>query len=414
MKKQLFFLSYYYIISFMKVLLISEEYPFGLCPTFGGGGSHVFYLAFSLVEIGVEVFILAYKGASKRGSLLENFPNVHVFPCDFGKKETTPEGAIGEANRICKTWKPDVVHGHHLKGGFVGLAVASSFNLPIVLTMHKPPKLSRQDYSASIPLYQRSPFYTLWHSLAIDERIRAHIAYSRIYEQENLDIGVPKEKIKLIYHGVPVNFLERKAKPLSKRQCFGLESDCTVVVCPLRPEKPGVDVFIHAAKLVQERIGDKLKLRFIVTGNTKSLHYKKRIGAQINFDLAKSLSLEGSVIFRSFKLRQMWQLFHRAQVCVIPSWREGLSIALLEAMALGAPVVASDVHGINEVISHEESGLLVQPGHADDLAEEIVRILSDRRLSNFLLNNAKELCKQKFSAERMAKEHLTLYNTLIQ
>src|SRR3990172_1272412 len=396
----------------MRVLLISEEYPFGLRPTFGGGGSHVFYLAFSLAQIGVDIAILAYKDASKEDSPLKNFHNVKVYPCDFGKKEDIfPKEPVAVANQICARWKPDVIHGHHFKGGFVGLGVATSHNLPMILTMHKPPKLSVARYSASSPIYQRSASYSLWHTLATDKRIGAHIAYSKIYAQENYDIGAPKDKVQLIYHGVPVEFLIRKARQLPKSHRLGYDRGDTVVLCPLRPEKHGVDTFIHAACTVKERIGDKFKLLFIVTGDTKSPHYEHRIAAERLLGLARSLKV--NIIFRSFSLHQTWKLFHRAQVCVIPSIREGLSISLLESMALGAPVVASDVHGINEVIEDERSGLLAQPSDSNEFAKKIIQILLDKDLSNSLRNNAKKKIAENFSSERMAKEHLNLYKTLV-
>lgn len=390
----------------MKVLLVTNEYPFGDPPQFGGGGSHVFYLAQSLTELGVSVLILAYSGAKKSDSPFEDNPEVNIVPCDFGPDEDFfPEEALNKAHEICRQYRPDVIHGHHLKGGLVGLAAAAAYNRPLVLTMHNPPKLVIEEHSASPPLYQRRRFYTLWRLISGHERTQAHVAYSKIHLKDLQENQAPPDKIEFIYHGVPVEFLQRKAR-LKRSRPFGVDPQDVVILCPLRPEKPGVETFIKAAaELLRSGVGRRHRLRFIVTGDPES----PATMAHSSFASSLSPELPELMIFRSFMLRQMWDLFHRAQICVIPSWREGLGIAILEAMALGVPVVASEVSGINEVVEDGISGLLFQPGHHKELAEAIERLLSDHGLASRLAGNARERVAQEFSAKQMAMKHLSLY-----
>ncbi len=128
--------------------------------------------------------------------------------------------------------------------------------------------------------------------------------------------------------------------------------------------------------------------------------------------MARDLSLDDIMVFRSFTLRQMWQLLRRAQVCVVPSFREGLGLALLEAMALGCPVVASETAGIEEVIEHGVSGLLVQVGDEKGFADAIVRVIRSTQLKAKLTRGAQRQVKSEFDADRMARQHLELYNRL--
>jgi glycosyltransferase involved in cell wall biosynthesis len=126
--------------------------------------------------------------------------------------------------------------------------------------------------------------------------------------------------------------------------------------------------------------------------------------------LGKALGLHSDLLlFRNFTLRQMWDLLHRAQVCVLPSLREGLSIVLLEAMALGTPVIGSDVHGINEAIVDGECGLLFEPGKPDDLAECLVKLLTDPALLTRLGKQAAKRARKYFDARVMARGHLDVY-----
>jgi glycosyltransferase involved in cell wall biosynthesis len=400
----------------LKVLLVSDEYPFSIPPQSGGGGSHVFYLAYGLADQGAEVLILANSGASKAGSPFEDNPRVEVIPCNFGPPGSNfPAEAIATANEACKLHKPHIVHGHHLKGGIVALAVAGTHKRPMVLTMHNPPNLANQDFSVSSPIYQRSAFHNLWHLLSGHADIKAHVAYSKVHKKDLQENGVPDDKIEFVYHGVPVQLLQRKAGRLARPKRFRIHPQDTVILCPLRPEKPGVEVFIRAADLVRRRLGKQHHLRFIVTGDRKSGPRWRQLIAADHYSVVKRRgnALRSLMTFNTFTLRQMWALFNRAQVCVVPSWREGLGIAVLEAMALKIPVVAAEVPGINEVIEDGVSGLLFRPGYDHELAEKIETLLSDHELADKLTTNALERVTREFSAERMASMHVSLYKRLI-
>lgn len=321
----------------MKVLLISREFPFGRNAKFGGGGSHVFYLAWALASQGAKVAILAFEGASLSDSPLAGLGSIQVHSADFDSgDDPIPLAALRKAVEICGSFRPDVIHGHHLTGAFIALATSVNTNIPAVVTIHKPPRLAHEEFAASIPLPLRDRFYTLWQLLATDSRICAHVAYSRIYQLENTNIGVPKRKLNLIFHGVPDRFLKKKAHRVP-RPSWGISPEHTVVLCPMRLEKPGVDTFIRAAARIKDDARLKhLHLRMVLTG-TRVVDPPVHNAADETYRMARSLGLTTDLLLmKNFTLRQMWTLLARAQVCVLPSLREGFSIVLLEAMALGA------------------------------------------------------------------------------
>jgi glycosyltransferase involved in cell wall biosynthesis len=95
---------------------------------------------------------------------------------------------------------------------------------------------------------------------------------------------------------------------------------------------------------------------------------------------------------------------------VLPSLWEGLSMALLEAMATGLPIVASSVSGTVQAIIPNQTGLLVPPGNVIELAEAIDELLSDPSYAQALGAAAKQRAQAEFSAQKQANEHLALYH----
>lgn len=397
----------------MRVLLVCSQYPFTRPLQVGGGGSHVFYLALSLAEIGVKVTILTCKGAFKAASPLEQFDGVNVVPCINPKAVSKPD-VIECVLRESQSPRPDVVHGHHFDGGTLAQLIASAYDLPMILTMHKPPKSTVEADSASPPKYTRSAQDALWRQFATDKRVKAHIAYSKVYLKENKEIGVPARRIRMVLHGVPIAFLRRKAGESHLRsKRLEIPSNTTVILCPLRPEKRGVRTFLEAANAIRGSLGTK-RLLFIVTGDPKKGGIEARRSAQRNVAYARDMGLdEQLMLFRTYSLRQMWGVMKRAAVCVLPSEIEGLSLTALEAMAIGTPLVASEVPGISEVVVDGQTGLLAEHGKAGDFAKKVIQVLSKNDLAQQLVAGASKRVEERFSADRMAREHLAIYKEFV-
>jgi glycosyltransferase involved in cell wall biosynthesis len=88
-------------------------------------------------------------------------------------------------------------------------------------------------------------------------------------------------------------------------------------------------------------------------------------------------------------------------VAVLPSYREALGLAILEAMALARPVVATEVGGIPEMVEHGVTGLLVPPRDPGALADAIARLLTDHPFADVLGRNGHRLVRERFGVERM-------------
>jgi len=100
-------------------------------------------------------------------------------------------------------------------------------------------------------------------------------------------------------------------------------------------------------------------------------------------------------------------------VAILPSYREAQGLSILEAMALGRPVVASAVGGIPEMIEHGRTGLLVPPREPDFLAHAITRLLTDHPYADTLGKAGRNLVEERFCAELMVRAVETIYDEAV-
>ena len=105
-------------------------------------------------------------------------------------------------------------------------------------------------------------------------------------------------------------------------------------------------------------------------------------------------------------------IFLACDLFVLPSLWEGFGIALVEAMALGVPVLACRAGGVPEIVTDGQTGLLVPPGDVDALAAGLWRLLSDDALRGSLAAKAAPDAAARFEAKSMAEQYQKLYDSV--
>jgi glycosyltransferase involved in cell wall biosynthesis len=120
------------------------------------------------------------------------------------------------------------------------------------------------------------------------------------------------------------------------------------------------------------------------------------------------LGIEKNVFFIR-GLNDTRDILSLTDVFVLSSLKEGLGLALMEAMAYGLPVIGSDIGGIKTLIKDGENGLLVKPADAQQLANAILGLLQDSARADFLAKNAKVFITENFSQDEMVEESEKIY-----
>jgi glycosyltransferase involved in cell wall biosynthesis len=118
-------------------------------------------------------------------------------------------------------------------------------------------------------------------------------------------------------------------------------------------------------------------------------------------------------LYRSPFRTDVPDLLHCIDVYCLPSLWEGLSIALLEAMAMRKAIIATPTDGTKEVLRHEENGLLIPLNNVFSLADSILRLCNDSSLMKKCSDSARLFISERFNAKRVADSVMSIYDALL-
>jgi glycosyltransferase involved in cell wall biosynthesis len=215
-------------------------------------------------------------------------------------------------------------------------------------------------------------------------------------------IGPLQGKITVICNGVNINQYGQPVDKKLVRGELGLDENARllIVVGTLKEQKGHCYMIEAMASLVPEYPD----LHLLLVGDGK---LRRQLQAQ-----TEELGLEEHIHFLGNR-NDVPRLLSASDFFVLPSLWEGLAMALLEGMASGLPLVASEVSGTVQVVTTDETGILVPPGNTPQLVQALKQLLDDPRSAQALGAAARQRVVEEFSAQKQADEHLKLYYRLL-
>lgn len=384
----------------MRILQVTHTFLPG---HIGGRETHVYKLSKSLQRRGHEVTVLT--GGSRRqvedykGIRVIRCPTLPILLCNYPTRlvyRLVPDIFF----RLVKE-KADIVHAHdyaHFTTDAAALACRIA-KKPLVVTVHGFLPVTRPT-RALMGIYDR---LVGGFSLRTAETI---IAVSKTQSQDLLRRGVipdsDRDKIAIVPNGVDFNQVIPTAKS-SFRQRYSIGEDDKLVLAVGRLIKR--KGFSRLIEIAQDLLEKEKTLKIAIVGPDGG--YKAKLE-----EMTSSLGLGDSILFTgAIPEMTLTQAYTDADLVVIPSEYEGLPTTLLEAMAHGKPVVATNVGGTCEVIENYRDGILVSPNN-EELSNGILHVLSNQGFSEEIARNGR-VKAQAYDWDRITDRILTIYDKSI-
>jgi glycosyltransferase involved in cell wall biosynthesis len=329
------------------------------------------YLSFKekLENMGVDVFTLEFS----------TFPRVVFFK---------------RIKEIIKENDYDIIHTHLIHADLFLAITKLLFNrkLKIVSTKHGYEEAFMMEHGLDHTKINKNFYYfsayfaekLINRSYAISKSLRSLYIKSRICNSTKLD---------LIYTGFDYPTIS-----LSETKRY---SNCQLVIAARLTKLKGHIFAFNALKILKLKFPD-IVLLVIGTGKLQDELKRK----------AEELGIEKNVIFLGFqKNPREWMAV--SDVVIFPSIAEGFGLVAIEAFSVKKPVVAFDVPAINEIVIHNETGLLAKPLDSQNLAENIESLLTDPNLRKLLTDKAFQSLTCFFNQRRMMEELEGFYKRVI-
>jgi glycosyltransferase involved in cell wall biosynthesis len=378
----------------VKVVQVIPEFP---PPLVGGGGYHVYNLARELAERGVDVKVFTLNREKtfflRRTKIETHFGKVQVFRVAASH---IPEFNYQIAPKLISLLlkeNPDVIHAHGYQVFTTDAALVASKlrKTSLVLTLH------------GFPRGFNDPAHRAHFNLIGKEALRKArriISVSHRVAREFTAIGVPEEKMAVIPNGIDLGEFKQLPAGDPFRKRLDIKENEKIVLTVGRLEKiKGFQYLIRALPSIIKEVGST---RLVIAG--PDFNYGGKLKK-----LTEETNVQDHVTFYGpINGKEKFEAFSAADVVAVPSLYEGFGMLLLEAMAAGKPLVATNTGAAPEIIQDGKNGILASPGDAEDLAGKIIKLLSDDQLMHLVGQESRKTV-EAFDWEKVSEQIHKLY-----
>jgi glycosyltransferase involved in cell wall biosynthesis len=341
-----------------------------------------------IVNRGHKVSVLI----SEKHSKIDNVPdgiNLYFVPSWHIISELTgnPYPIFKDIKPYFQMIKPDVVHinSHLFICNYQAIKIAHQMRIPVVLTVHG----FTVKRNRALNYYQSFYLHTFARSI-----FKLSNSIICLNKNDSSQVGkiLGKNKAEIVANGVDSELF----RPLEKVQ-YSITWLGRFV-----PEKGLIYLLNGMLKVLEKR--DDVNLLLIGDGILKNecVQFVEKNKLEKNISFIDSLTRD-----------QIAQKLGSSSIFIFPSLKEGMPLALLEAMSSGNSVIASDIPGVNEIVTNGYDGILVETKNSQAIADQILALLNDNSLRNKLSKNARNTIKERYAIEQMLTKLENIYSTCL-
>ncbi len=314
---------------------------------------------------------------------IPEFPLMSFFNANFVRQ-------VRNCAAYLKENKIDLVHTHDFYTNVFGMAAASLAGVRAKVASKRETGGMR---SSSQEFVEKLTFGRADAIVANSAAVRDHLTAQ----------GVSSDKINVIYNGLDLTRFENAPRSANK---FDLPTEENIrfitLVANLRHAVKNVPMFLRAATRVTERLPNT---HFVIAGEGELEVELKALAIELGID---------SKVYFIGRCYDIPGLLSTSSACVLTSTAEGFSNSILEYMAAGKPVVATNVGGAAEAVVEGETGYLVDSDDDAAMAEHLIDLLSDDEKAGAFGDAGRKIVRDKFSNDAQLHNTLGLYNSLLE
>lgn len=375
----------------MKIAQVSSTFP----PYEGGTGNVCYQQSKGLAALGHEVCVFL----PENGSISKDFNKNLPFVIEY----IHPFFTIGNASfvpRLKNKLKSfDIIHLHYpfFGGDFFVRDASRKYSIPYVLTYHQDVvgnTICRKGIFGTYNfLFQKSIMLNATKVLALS---KDHIENSKV----NFLSHIP-DKIEIVPNGVNLEDFDSQFDSGNMREKYNINSGIPIIIFIGTLDRAHYFKKLEILLKAFQHLRTKSHLFVVGDGDLKNDYIK----------LAKSLHLNDTVTFTG-KLtnRKAVQYIKQSDVLVLPSIdTESFGIVLIEAMACGKPVIASNLPGVRAIVDNNYNGLLFQKGNIEELTEKIEFLINNHEIAKSLGENGRNTVKNRYEWKIITKKLEQVY-----
>jgi glycosyltransferase involved in cell wall biosynthesis len=385
----------------MKIVLGTESY----WPNISGVATVVENLANFATKHGHEIFIITPDQGIK--TYPSHNPRLKILPVGaiknpFRKNTRFTFNAADKIKSDLDKIKPDVIHLHDPAGvGSALIRYGKENKIPLIMTNH---------FSIDfISVYLRflGPLRKLFERILIKRFTRLYNSCEVITTPSQINKKLLKSwgvkgAIRVFYNGIETNRFIPSDKALARRK-LGLAEKPTIIYAGRVDKDKSVPVLLQAIP----KVLDNFDVNFIFVGGGQDLERIKEMASDLN--ILKSVKFFG---FLANDSDEYPLTFQASEIFFSASTVENQSIVMLEALSTGLPIVAARAGSFPEFIKEGANGLLFKPADSEELAQDLIKLLSDRKMLERMGRMARESALP-FDLSRTLQRFLDLYEELI-
>jgi glycosyltransferase involved in cell wall biosynthesis len=355
----------------------------------GGGETHVLELCTHIDKSLFEPVVLSFT----EGPMVEELNRRGIKTKVINTERGFDNGVWKKVLEFIRLENFDIVHAHGTRAMSNVFWAARKAELPLIYTVHG------WSFHPDQNLFIRKARELSENFLT--SKANTTICVSKSNERDGIERFNMKRST-VIYNAVDLDKFNPENKFKDIRAEFGIANNKTIIgfIVRITVQKDPFTM-IKAMKIVADTTDDVVLL-MVGDGDLKAK----------TMQLAEELKIGDRIIFESFR-SDIPDILNAIDIYCLPSLWEGFPIGILEAMAMRKCVVSSPVDGNIEVVTHNETGLLVETGLPEKLAEALLYLHNNKELQQRIAQNSYEFIKTNFGIHRLVKSVEEIYRNTI-